>query len=106
MGSGVLRDPPALFQELPFPTGLHLVALPASDTTQPKPFRSGGQTLLIPAREESASKVWKKLIASEGNSSEKRGGKRFSETGWDEKVPPSVAGTMRGRHAPPPEALL
>lgn len=45
--------------------------------------------------------VWKKLSVFEDKSFEEGGGKRFSETGQDEKVPPSVAGTIRGHVLPP-----
>lgn len=89
------QRPPGSISGAAFPHRAPSGCPPCPSTTQPKPFWSSGQTLLTPAREEFANKVRKKLIASEGDSSEKGGGKRFSETGWDEKVPPSVAGTMR-----------
>jgi len=48
MEPGVLRHFTALPPEPNFPAGLNPVALPTPGTTQPKPVKSGGQTLLAP----------------------------------------------------------
>lgn len=99
MEPGVLRHFTALPPEPNFPAGLNPVALPTPGTTQPKPVKSGGHSLPQPAG--CLHTVWKKLSVFEDKSFEEGGGKRFSETGQDEKVPPSVAGTIRGHVLPP-----